>query len=167
MKRVLIFNCTHGRTGSTLLGALLSSFKAKVEASKQEIDIDTFFDDVIFCTNVTYSDGTFKGGKLPRILYHRRDIDISLSEFTQKGLDEKDLAQLKTQTDLAAAWKELVPSFPEDHIHVLPSIQHAVNVVGRVRKANERPVDVLVTGSLLLVGGLIEVAGLTKAALEI
>ncbi|KIM25926.1 hypothetical protein M408DRAFT_330918 [Serendipita vermifera MAFF 305830] len=149
VKRVLIFNCTHGRSGTTLLGSLISSFKAKAEASNIELDVDTFFDDVIFCTNVTYADGTFKG------------------EFTQKGLDEKDLAQLKTQTDLASAWKGFMPEFSDDHIHVVPSIQHAVNIVTNIRKKSGQPVDVLVTGSLLLVGGLIEVAGLTTAALEI
>ena len=77
------------------------------------------------------------------------------------------MAQLKTQTELATAWQGLVPSFPEDRIYVVPSIQHAVNIVERVRKTNKQAVDVLVTGSLLLVGGLIEVAGLTTAALEI
>jgi folylpolyglutamate synthase len=82
-------------------------------------------------------------------------------------LDEKDLAQLKTQTDLATAWKGLIPSFSEDHIHIVPSIQHAVNIVEVMRKSRDKPVDALVTGSLLLVGGLIEVARLSTTALEV
>jgi len=82
-------------------------------------------------------------------------------------LDEKDLAQLRTQTDLATAWKELIPSFSEDHIHIVPSIQHAVNIVEAMRKSCDKPVDALVTGSLLLVGGLIEVAGLATTALKV
>ncbi|PVG03448.1 FolC bifunctional protein [Serendipita vermifera] len=148
-KRILIFNCTHGRTGSTLLNALLDSFKSKLVSNELDTNIETFFDHVIFCTNVTYSDGTFKG------------------EFTQKGLDEADLAQLKTQTDLANAWKDLVPAFAKEQIHVVPSIEHAVHLVNKARKDTGKPVDALVTGSLLLVGGLIEVAGLTQVALKV
>lgn len=82
-------------------------------------------------------------------------------------MDADDLARLKTQTELADAWKELIPSFNEESIHVLPSIEHAVKFVHKIREHTEGPVDTLVAGSLLLVGGLIEVAGLTKAALEI
>lgn len=82
--------------------------------------------------------------------------------MTAKGVDESDLAQLKTQTELARAWEELNPSFPQDHIHVVPSIEHAVNTVRDIRKTTDRPVDALVAGSLLLVGGLVEVAGLAK-----
>ncbi len=52
-------------------------------------------------------------------------------------------------------------------MHVLPSIEHAVTLVRKLRGENDKPVDALVAGSLLLVGGLIEVAGLTKAALGI
>jgi folylpolyglutamate synthase len=58
----------------------------------------------------------------------------------------------------------LVPAFPKENIHVLPSIEHAVGVV-REEANNGRPVEVLVTGSLHLVGGLIEVAGLSDVAL--
>lgn len=89
------------------------------------------------------------------------------SEFTQRGLDDKDLSQLKTQTELAKAWKELNHSFASDRIHVVPSIQDAVNTARNIRKSTDKQVDTLVAGSLLLVGGLIEVAGLTRVALEV
>lgn len=50
-------------------------------------------------------------------------------------------------------------------VHVLPSIQDAVNIVTKV--AHEEPgregVDVLVAGSLHLVGGVFEVAKLQFA----
>ena len=82
-------------------------------------------------------------------------------------MDEQDLAQLKTQTDLANAWKRLIPSFSDSRIHIVPSIQHAVNIVETMRASGDHPVDALVTGSLLLVGGLIEVAGLATKALEV
>jgi folylpolyglutamate synthase len=84
-----------------------------------------------------------------------------------KGADENDIAQLKTQTELARAWKELNPSFSQDHIHVLRSIEHAIDTVRDIRKTTDKPVDTLVAGSLLLVGGLMEVAGLAKVALEV
>lgn len=58
----------------------------------------------------------------------------------------------------------MVPTFPKENIHVLPSVEHAVGVV-REETNNGRPVEVLVTGSLHLVGGLIEVAGLADVAL--
>jgi folylpolyglutamate synthase len=58
----------------------------------------------------------------------------------------------------------LVRTFPEENVHVLPSIEHAVRVV-RAEADSGKSVDVLVTGSLHLVGGLIEVAGLSDVAL--
>ena len=57
-----------------------------------------------------------------------------------------------------------MPTFPKENAHVLPSIEHAVGVV-RKEASNGRSVEVLVTGSLHLVGGLIEVAGLSDVAL--
>ena len=73
-------------------------------------------------------------------------------------------AQLITQRELAAAWTSLLPTFPKENVHILPSIEHAVRVV-RDETSDDRPVEVLVTGSLHLVGGLIEVAGLSEVAL--
>lgn len=86
-------------------------------------------------------------------------------DLTTVALTEADLVQLKTQHELAAAWTTLVPSFPKDNIHVLPSIEHAVNVVRELNASGEKAVDVLVAGSLHLVGGVIEVAGLSDVAL--
>lgn len=70
---------------------------------------------------------------------------------------------LKTQNQLAETWSSLIPDFPSKNIHVLPSIEHAVRVVRGVE--SEGGVDVLVAGSLHLVGGVIEVAGLVDVAL--
>ena len=72
-----------------------------------------------------------------------------------------ELKELKTQNELADAWRELVPAFSADHIHVLPSVEHAIHVI----REQTGPVDVLVAGSLHLVGGVIEVAGLSDVAL--
>lgn len=77
-----------------------------------------------------------------------------------------DTSLVKVQSALAAAWKSLIPEFPTNNVHVLPSIEHAVRVVREVKQeGDDGGVDVLVTGSLHLVGGTIEVAGLSSVAL--
>ncbi|KAI0660921.1 FolC bifunctional protein [Cubamyces menziesii] len=144
--RVLVFNCTSGRSGNSFLGAMLSKAAELLKTHGRSDDVGALFDQAVFCANVTYADGGFKG------------------DLTTLAIPESDLAHLKTQHELANAWSALVPSFPKENIHVLPSIEHAVNVV---RKAGEgeKAVDVLVAGSLHLVGGVIEVAGLSHVAL--
>jgi folylpolyglutamate synthase len=89
-----------------------------------------------------------------------------LPDLTAVSTPEKELAQLLTQEELASAWSALNPSFPASHIHVLPSIQHAANCVwGLEPESCAADVNVLVTGSLHLVGGLIEAASLSSVAL--
>jgi folylpolyglutamate synthase len=83
------------------------------------------------------------------------------SDLTAVSISKDDL---KTQQELAEAWTSLVPTFPRENVHVLPSIEHAVGIV-REGASDDRPVEVLVAGSLHLVGGLIEVAGLSDVAL--
>ncbi|KAG6830844.1 hypothetical protein H0H92_014496 [Tricholoma furcatifolium] len=143
--RVLVFNCTSGRSGSSFLGTVYQGISAQIGAHKSQDSADTFFEHVIFCTNVTYADGHFKG------------------DLTTVAIAEDDLAQLKTQRELASAWSSLLPSFPTSNIHVLPSIEHAVNEIEKLRSSET--VKVLVAGSLHLVGGVIEVAGLSSVAL--
>ncbi|KAH9943381.1 FolC bifunctional protein [Epithele typhae] len=143
--RVLIFNCTNGRSGGDFLGGMLAKATEKLKALAEDLDAKVLFDRVIFCANVTYANGGFKG------------------DLTTKAIATDDLAQLKTQNELASAWLSLVPLFPKEHVHVLPSIEHAVNVVNDL--GTDQEVDVLVAGSLHLVGGLIEVAGLSDVAL--
>jgi folylpolyglutamate synthase len=57
-RRVLIFNCTSGRSARALLEALLDAGR-RAWGDRAE----GYFDQVVFCTNVTYTDGGFKGGK--------------------------------------------------------------------------------------------------------
>jgi folylpolyglutamate synthase len=88
------------------------------------------------------------------------------SDLTAVSTSEQELVQLNTQKELASAWSKLKPSFPSSHIHILPSIEHAVNLVRELEsKSNDADVSVLVTGSLHLVGGLIEAASLSDVAL--
>lgn len=88
------------------------------------------------------------------------------ADLTTLAIPTNDLAHLQTQHDLATAWSSLVPAFPSDHVHVLPSVEHAIKLVHALRaELTERETDVLVSGSLHLVGGVIEVAGLSEVAL--
>jgi folylpolyglutamate synthase len=62
--RVFIFNCTNGRSGSSFLKTIRETIQLRQSLFGYESEKE-FFDHVIFCTNVTYADGHFKGGKLP------------------------------------------------------------------------------------------------------
>ncbi|KAH7914388.1 Mur ligase [Hygrophoropsis aurantiaca] len=143
--RVLVFNCTNGRSGTLFLGSVLAKATAQLALYGSTETADSFFDHVIFCNNVTYADGGFK------------------SDLTSLGMSDADMKHLKTQKELAEAWKGLAPSYPTDAIHVLGSIEEAVKTIRSL--SSDRPVNVLVTGSLHLVGGTIEVAGLSSVAL--
>ncbi|KAJ7498770.1 FolC bifunctional protein [Mycena latifolia] len=140
--RILVFNCTSGRSGSAFLESMNSHTATQLALFESDETASSFFDHVIFCTNVTYADGGFKG------------------DLTTLAIPEADLAELKTQHQLSSAWSSLIPTFPPENIHVLPSIEHAVSLVRQLESDTGR-VDVLVAGSLHLVGGVIEVAGLS------
>jgi hypothetical protein len=62
--RILIFNCTHGRSGHSFLETVLTRIGAQLRLHGSGEASHSFFDKVIFCTNVTYADGRFKGGKM-------------------------------------------------------------------------------------------------------
>lgn len=55
--RYLIFNCTKGRSPVELLSVMIETLK-----SVAGVEVDTVFDTVIFCTNVTYTSGEFASG---------------------------------------------------------------------------------------------------------
>jgi folylpolyglutamate synthase len=58
---VLIFNCSGGRAAETLLGSLLD---AGAKASGMTVqELGARFEEVVFCTNVTFANGDFKGGE--------------------------------------------------------------------------------------------------------
>lgn len=135
---VLVFNCSGGRAGETLLGALLDAGAKTAGLSREELGAT--FQKVIFCTNVTYSSGEFKG------------------DLTAHAIDPNDLSALATQTQLAEAWRKVNPDY-KGEVHVVPSIEHAVKIV---RDTKGTPAA-LVAGSLHLVGGVMEVAGLQDA----
>ncbi|KAK0242590.1 Mur ligase [Armillaria nabsnona] len=146
-KRILVFNCTSGRSGSSFLSAMYAKLSAQLQLHQSPETPERYFDEVIFCTNVTYADGCFKG------------------DLTAVSIPEADLAELKTQHQLAVAWHDIVPSYPKESIHVLASVEHAVDLVKNVTTQSTNGVSVLVAGSLHLVGGVIEVANLARVAL--
>ena len=65
---------------------------------------------------------------------------------------------MKNQEELREAFLTLNPRFASEKVHVLPSIESAVQVIRQLEKSEK--LDVLVTGSLHLVGGVMEVVGL-------
>ncbi|KAG2349046.1 FolC bifunctional protein [Suillus weaverae] len=140
--RVLIFNCTSGRSGGDFLTAILQRIEEQLAMHGSLEKKEDFFDKVIFCSNVTYASGNFKG------------------DLTSAAMFTTDNLNLKTQREIEAAWNKLVPTY-SGTVHVLPSIEDAVE---EARKTLN--VSVLVTGSLHLVGGVIEVAGLADRALS-
>ncbi|KAJ3989629.1 FolC bifunctional protein [Lentinula detonsa] len=144
-QRVLIFNTGGGRAGPSFLESVYKQLSLQLSQLGEEPA--SFFDQAIFCTNVTYADGGFKG------------------DLTAVSLPPDDLAQLRTQHQLADAWSSIVPSFSKERIHVLPSVEHAIRIVHRLATEGESPVKVLVAGSLHLVGGVIEVSNLAEVAL--
>ena len=87
-------------------------------------------------------------------------------DLTSAAIPTGDCTELlKAQRQLASAWSEVIPSFPTAKIQVLPSIEHAVQEIDKLEASYSGPVKVLVAGSLHLVGGVIEVAKLSDAAL--
>lgn len=54
----------------SLLDSVLTKLSAQLQLHTQEDGTSSFFDHVIFCTNVTYQDGGFKGGTQV-FRYHR------------------------------------------------------------------------------------------------
>lgn len=141
------------------MAGILSKAASQLKLHGHEEVADGLFDHVIFCTNVTYADGGFKGGKRSSTLITRDKFDLDLD------LQSNSTPDVTVQTELGATWSSLVPSFPTSNLYVLPSIEHAVRVVRELEKQKDKSMDVLVTGSLLLVGGVIEVAGLSNVAL--
>lgn len=92
------------------------------------------FKHAIFCPNITYKDAGYK------------------ADLVSMNTNKHDVDSLKVQKDLATTWDQIDP---QAQVHVLGTIEEAV---ARARDlAGAGPVEVLVTGSLHLVGGLIEV----------
>lgn len=66
--RILIFNITHGRSGPSFLGAMDAATAAQLKLYGRDEASESFFDQVIFCTNVTYADGVSKSGTCLKVI---------------------------------------------------------------------------------------------------
>ena len=165
MTRILIFNYTNSRSGDHFLGTIRTKLTDQLRIHCREDQPEHFFDQVIFCTNVTYAGGHFNSGE-SIVAYGSWPDQTINSDLATQAMPKGDLEELKTQHQLAVAWSKLYPSYPPDCIHVLPSVEHAVKDVEASKSNSDNRTQVLVTGSLHLVGGVIEVAGLSEVALR-
>ncbi|KAK3067160.1 hypothetical protein LTR53_016129 [Teratosphaeriaceae sp. CCFEE 6253] len=92
------------------------------------------FKHAIFCTNTTYKSAGYK------------------PDLVSMNTSQDDVESLRVQRELAAAYDGIDP---EAEVHVLGTIEEAVRRARGV--AGGKKVEALVTGSLHLVGGVIEV----------
>lgn len=92
------------------------------------------FKHAIFCTNTTYKDAGFK------------------ADLVSINTNKSDVDTLKVQKELAGSWDSIDPNAT---VHVLSTIEEAI-AKARELAPNDQ-IEVLVTGSLHLVGGVIEV----------
>ncbi|GAB7358303.1 hypothetical protein MBLNU230_g2377t1 [Neophaeotheca triangularis] len=95
---------------------------------------DRPFQHAIFCPNTTYKDAGYK------------------PDLVSMNTNKADVDALKVQKELAGTWDQVDS---EAKVHVLGTVEEAVERA-RELSGSER-VEVLVTGSLHLVGGLVEV----------
>lgn len=134
--RILIFN-QQTRDANTLAKALYAALQSGITAGSTSP-----FTHVIFTTNQTFSEG------------YKPDL-VSMNT------NQKDVDTLAVQNALAQTWSE-IDSTAE--VHVLRTIEEAIGMARSVARsyaqgggADTRGVMALVTGSLHLVGGALEV----------
>jgi folylpolyglutamate synthase len=132
LNRVLIFN-QQTRDANALARALHAAL-AQALADQRP------FTHAIFCTNTTFRETGFQ------------------PDLISINTDAEEVRKLTVQKGLARAWEELDP---ETEVRVVGTIEEAVGIVRTLRKDGEEGggglVTALVTGSLHLVGGLLEV----------
>lgn len=92
------------------------------------------FKHAIFCTNTTYKDAGFK------------------ADLVSINTNKSDVDTLKVQKELAGSWDSIDP---DAGVHVLSTIEEAISKARELAPADQ--IEILVTGSLHLVGGVIEV----------
>ncbi|ETN38349.1 uncharacterized protein HMPREF1541_06384 [Cyphellophora europaea CBS 101466] len=131
-KTYLIFNQqTRERSASSLALALHSTLSPLLPTTHTSA-----FDTVIFCTNTTY----LTAGTTPDLM--------------AVGANTTDVATLSVQNELAETWRGVDP---EARVEVRRTIEESLEVVRRDDADEATRKVVLVTGSLHLVGGVLEV----------
>lgn len=127
-KRIMIFN-QQSRDARVLAEALYSILAQSLQDSSP-------FAHCIFTTNVTFKDAGYK------------------PDLISLNVDSKDVEALRVQRELANVWTELDPHATAD---VTMTIEEAVASACRMALEENGETLVLITGSLHLVGGAIEV----------
>ena len=140
-KRILLFN-QQTRDASALARSLHTALSRSTASA---LHAAPPFTHAVFCTNVTFS-STAPGGAANASAGYKRDL-VSV------GANAADVSQLTVQRELAAVWDELSGGLCA--CEVRPSIEEAIAWVRGVAGSGEA--SVLVTGSLHLVGGVLEV----------
>lgn len=103
------------------------------------IQSQVHFDHVIFSTNITFKQG---------YTADNTNKTVTLEEVTL------------VQQALAASWKDQVPDFNGENIHTVATIEDAVEFAVELAKSTDKQVQVLTTGSLIMVGNTLTVLGI-------
>ncbi|RCI03852.1 Folylpolyglutamate synthetase, partial [Rhizopus stolonifer] len=96
------------------------------------------FDHVIFTTNITYREG-----------YTTDNTNFTVSTGEASSV----------QQELAKSWLEQVPDFDQKHVHIVGTIEDAVDFAVDLSQQSDKQVQVLTTGSLIMVGNTLTVLG--------
>ncbi|RVX66077.1 hypothetical protein B0A52_10011 [Exophiala mesophila] len=133
--RFLIFN-QQTRDATALANALFETLSTALNDQHP-------FTHAIFCTNTTFKETGFR------------------PDLVSVNTNASDVAALKVQNNLAETWKSIDPAA---EVHVVRTIEEAVDLVrGSVKQQGQGDeVTALVTGSLHLVGGFLEVLASTS-----
>ncbi|KAK5163094.1 uncharacterized protein LTR77_010878 [Saxophila tyrrhenica] len=126
--RILLFN-QQTRDAGTLARRLHTTLATALDDNHP-------FQHAIFCPNVTYENAGYK------------------ADLVSMNTNAHDISSLKVQKDLAATWDKIDP---DASVHVTGTIEEAVALARSIAGESAGKVDVMSTGSLHLVGGLIEV----------
>ena len=130
--RILIFN-QQTRDASSLAKRLHSTLASALANEKP-------FTHAIFCTNTTYTETGFR------------------PDLTSINTNAVDIDTLSVQNALAKTWAEVDPSADAKVVRTIEeAIAIARSVAQDAKKATGEEVKALVTGSLHLVGGVLEV----------
>lgn len=133
-RRYLIFN-QQTRDARALSRALYDTLSTTLHDSHP-------FTHVIFCTNTTFKEAGFK------------------PDLLSVNTNASDVEALKVQNELAEAWKSIDQ---QAEVSVVRTIEEAVEVVKSASNTSTGEVAALVTGSLHLVGGFLEVVETQEA----
>ena len=157
----MIFNQQKRDAPEKLLESLAASLKQ--HAGADDDDDAQIFHHAVFCTNVTFKEQGYKPGLF--LAFLRPACILTWADLASYGSDGSAVEALTVQKTLAEAWRSVDA---RTHTHVMKTIEEAVAFVRALseEEASEGEgegedegtnVQVLVTGSLHLVGGLLEV----------